>query len=161
MQNFKLNNYQEIENELLADKIPIQNFPKSIDFPFPENYKHIITQIKTTEISADYILFSSVEAVNETKEFVDKTFWCFGCDGQGNRWLFDESGMVFYYDHDYDEGFDAMNITFEQWLQMADLAKQMDDFIDREAVTKSIKNDFQHELNLIHPDLSGNYPYKI
>lgn len=157
----KRNKYQDIENELLKAKTEVQNFSKAIDFPFPENYKNIVTQIKTAEISADCILYNSVESFNETKKFVDKSFWCFSGDGQGNRWLFDKGGMVFYYDHDYDENYDAMEITFDQWLQMADLSKQLDDYIENEAITATIRNEFHNLLNEIHPNLSEKYPFVI
>lgn len=158
---FKLKKYQEIENELLTKKTTVQNFSKSIHFPFPKNYKYIITHIKTTEISVDCIIYNSVEAANETKEFVDTTFWCFAGDGQGNRWLFDEAGQVFYYNHEYDEGFETLEISFEQWLQMANLAQQMDAYLALETVPKSVKNEFKTILNEIHPNLSKNFPYLI
>ncbi len=45
-----------IENEILKEKSAVQNFPKVIDFPFSENYKTLVTQIKTTEISSETIL---------------------------------------------------------------------------------------------------------
>lgn len=157
----KLNKYQDIENELLKAKTAVQNFPTTLDFPFPENYKNIVTQIKTAEISADCILYNSVEAVNETNEFESDDYWCFAGTGQGDRWLFDKAGMVFYYDHDYDEGFDAMEITFEQWLQMADLSKQLDDYIENETMTATIRNEFHNLLKQIHPNLSEKYPFLI
>lgn len=157
----KRNKYQDIEKELLKAKTAVQNFSKAIDFPFLEIYKNIVMQIKTAEISADCILYNSFESFNETKEFVNKSFWCFSGDGQGNRWLFDKAGMVFYYDHDYDEGFDAMEINFEQWLQMADLSKQLDDYIENERMTDTIRNEFHNLLKQIHPNLSEKYPFLI
>lgn len=69
--------------------------------------------------------------------------------------------MVFYYDHDYDEGFDAMEITFNQWLQMADVSKQLDDYIENEAITATIRNEFHNLLKQIHPNLSEKYPFLI
>lgn len=157
----KRNKYQDIENKLLIGRTAVQNFPKAIDFPLPENYKNIVTRIKTIEISADCILYNSDEAVNETNEFESDDYWCFAGTGQGDRWLFDKAGMVFYYDHDYDEGFDAMEITFNQWLQMADVSKQLDDYIENEAMTATIRNEFHNLLNEIHPNLSEKYPFLI
>lgn len=157
----KLNKYQDIENVLLTIKSSVQNFPTTLDFSLPENYKNIVTRIKTIEISADCILYNSVEAVNESNEFESDDYWCFAGTGQGDRWLFDKAGMVFYYDHDYDEGFNAMEITFEQWLQMADLSKQLDVYIENEAITATIRNEFHNLLNEIHINLSEKYPFLI
>ncbi|MCA5005246.1 SMI1/KNR4 family protein [Sphingobacterium bovistauri] len=135
--------------------------PKTVDFPFSDHYKNLVTQIKTTEISADCVLYNSVEAVNESKEFVSQEYWCFGGDGQGNRWLFDKNGYVFYYDHDYDEDLAPMAITFEQWLQMANLCQQMDECIDKDSFKRDDEKKFNETLNQIHPNLSKNFPYEI
>ena len=53
------------------------------------------------------------EAYQENKEFSDISYWVqgtsdseisewwiFGADGQGDLWLFDTQGKVFFYDHD-------------------------------------------------------------
>lgn len=66
---------------MLKAKTAVQNFSKAIDFPFPENYKNIVTRIKTIEISADCILYNSDEAVNETNEFESDDYWCFAGTG--------------------------------------------------------------------------------
>ncbi len=158
--NFHINTAQKIEKELLENKVSTRNFPKVIDFPFPESYRNLATQIKTTELSSDCILYNSVEAINETNEFDSDTYWCFGGDGQGNRWLFDKAALVFYYDHDYYEGFDAIEINFDQWLQMADLTKQIDEYLEEHTITKEIEIEFNNMLNSIHPDMSMNFPYE-
>ena len=69
--------------------------------------------------------------------------------------------MVFYYDHDYDEGFEAMEINFEQWLQMAYLLSQMDEMLDADSFNKDAKAELIKALNLIHPNLSENFPYEF
>ncbi|WP_164108382.1 MULTISPECIES: hypothetical protein [Sphingobacterium] len=56
-----------IDKEITIQEFSVQNFPKSVDFPFPERHRSMVTQIKTIEISGDSILYSSVEAVNESK----------------------------------------------------------------------------------------------
>lgn len=159
--HFQINTAQKIEKELLENKVSIQNFPKTVNFPFPEHYQNLVIQIKTTELSSDCILYNSVEAINETNEFDADTYWCFGGDGQGNRWLFDKVGFVFYYDHDYDEGFDSIEITFEQWLQMANLCQQIDESIDNDSFNKDDEKVFNETLNQIHPNLTENFPYVI
>ena len=151
-----------IDKEITNQKVSIQNFPKSIDFPFPERYQSMVTQIKTIEISGDSILYNSIEAVNESKEFSNEDLWCFAGTGNGDRWLFDKNGMAFHYDHDYDEGLSAIEITFSQWLQMAFLLQQLDVYIDvNERLPKAVIVDFNNSLNKIHPHLSENYPYLI
>ena len=42
---------EEIETEILKAKKGRQNFPRTLEFPFSERYKNIVTQIKSTEIS--------------------------------------------------------------------------------------------------------------
>ncbi|SKB60244.1 hypothetical protein SAMN05660841_01417 [Sphingobacterium nematocida] len=151
-----------IDNEITHQKVSVQNFPKSIDFPFSDRYRKIVTQIKTIELSGDSILYNSVEAINESKQFSNVDYWCFAGTGSGDRWLFDKEGMVFHYDHDYDEDFYAMEITFAQWLQMAFLLRQLDVYIDvNEKLPKTVIKAFTDSLNKIHPQLSENYPYLI
>ena len=106
----------EIQAELLKANIQKQNFPKNSGFTFDPLYTHIVSQMKTMEISSECILYSSVEASNTTKEFSNKaywhervaqseidTFWFFGQNGQGDLWLFDSQNTVHFYDHDKEE----------------------------------------------------------
>jgi hypothetical protein len=41
-----------------------------------------------------------------------------------------KNNKVFFYDHDYDEKPEPMNISFEQWLQMASVIRQLDLYLD-------------------------------
>lgn len=160
-QMFTLIPIDDLKIILLSNEILTQKSPKNIVFPFPKSYRNLVKQIKTTEISADCILYNSQESDNESKEFNTDEYWCFGGDGQGNRWLMNMEGMVYYYDHDYDESFDPMEITFEQWLQMANLCKQMDGCTENNSFKKKEKKLFIDALNQIHPNLSENFPYLI
>ncbi|AZA76151.1 hypothetical protein EG347_00705 [Chryseobacterium sp. G0186] len=162
MISFKILTIEEIETTILKEKKTLQNFPKTVDFPFSEQYKKIVTQIKTVEISSEAILYNAVDAVNENKEFVLKEYWCFAGNGQGDRWFLDQSKNIFFYDHDDDEKLQPMNIHFEQWLQMAFVIQQLDDYYnEHDNISESVEQSFFETLNMIHPKLSENYPFTI
>ncbi|WP_347218050.1 hypothetical protein [Chryseobacterium sp.] len=152
----------EIELEVLKEKENVQNFPEIIDFPFPERYERLVTSIKTTEIASEAVLYNAVEAVNENKEFVMPDYWCFAENGQGDRWFLDKNGAVFFYDHDYDEKLDPMNINFEQWLQMGFVIRQLDLYSDEhDDISEPIRESFYETLNTIHPKLGEDYPFTV
>lgn len=160
MISFTIPSIEEIEFEILREKENIRNFPKTIDFPFPEHYKKLVTLIKTKEIASEAILYNAVEAVNENKEFVLPDYWCFAGNGQGDRWFLDKNGSVFFYNHDYDEKLEAMNISFEQWMQMASIIQQLDlYFEEHEGISESVRKKFFEALDTIHPGLSEIYPF--
>lgn len=159
---FKILSIEEIEAEVLKEKGDIQNFPKTVDFPLPEHYKSLVIQIKTIEIASEAILYNAVEAVNENKEFVLPDYWCFAGNGQGDRWFFDRKGVVFFYDHDYDERLKSMNISFEQWMQMAFVIRKLDLCFDEyDDILGSARQSFYEVLNIIHPKLGENYPFTV
>lgn len=162
MISFKIASIEAIEAEILKAKKNIQNFPKTVSFPFSEQYKKLITSIKTIEISSETILYNSIEAGNENKEFKTPDYWCFAGNGQGDRWFLDTQGNVLFYDHDYDEKLQPMQISFGQWLQMAFLIRQLNEYFDKyDKITDSIKQSFCDALNSIEPTLSQNYPFTI
>lgn len=147
--------------------------PKSVSFVFQELYKDIVTGIQTTEIAADYILYNMQEAYQENKEFSDISYWAqgtsdtevggwwiFGADGQGDLWLFDTKGKVFFYDHDKEcmceENFKCMEIDFSQWLQLAFLFRLYEKS-DRH--TSEDKAQLKNELSKINENLIENLPY--
>lgn len=153
---------EEIETEIFKGKKRKQDFPEVIEFPFSEQYKHIVTQITTTEISSETVLYHSVEAINENKGFDLFDYWCFGGNGQGDRWFLNKKDRVFFYDHDYDERLEPMYISFEQWLKMAFVIKQLDQSFDEFGlIPESVKQKFYETLNSIHPTLSENYPFSV
>lgn len=160
MISFRILSIEAIELEFLKEKGTLQNFPKTVDFAFPERYKKLVTLIKTTEISSETILYNTVEAVNENKDFSLKDYWCFAGNGQGDRWFLDRNGSVFFYDHDYDEKVEPMNISFEQWLQMAYVIQQLDQYFDEyDDIPAPARQSFYETLNAIHPELDENYPF--
>ncbi|MDR2234999.1 MAG: hypothetical protein LBE92_02650 [Chryseobacterium sp.] len=159
---FKIPKVDEAEAEILKEKRGSQNFPKTTEFPFSESYKNLVTAIKTTEIASDAILYNAVEAVNENKESGFAGYWCFAGTGQGDRWLLDHENKVFFYDHDAPGDFMPMEINFGQWLQLAFLIQQLDQYFDEfETIPESVKKDFDEALNRISPGLSELYPFGI
>lgn len=162
MISFTILSLEEIEAEVLQKKGNMQNFPKTIDFPFPGRYKKLATLIKTTEMASEAILYNAVEAVNENKEFVLPDYWCFAGNGQGDRWFFDKNGTVFFYNHDYDEKPEPMNISFEQWLQMTSMIRQLDLYFDgHDDISTPVRQKFYEALDAIHAGLSEIYPFSV
>lgn len=159
---FRILSIEEIEAEVLKGKVNTQNFPKTIDFPFPERYKKLVTLIKTKEMASEAILYNAVEAVNENKEFVLPDYWCFAGNGQGDRWFLNKNGAVFFYNHDYDETLQPMNISFEQWLQMVFVIQQLDlYFEEHDDISEPVRQKFFEALDAIHPGLSEIYPFTV
>jgi hypothetical protein len=105
------------------------------------------------------------EAYQENKEFSDISYWVqgtsdseisewwiFGADGQGDLWLFDTQGKVFFYDHDKEcmceENFKCMEIDFLQWLQLAFLFRQYEKSNRYTNEDKAkLKNERKHSAN--------------
>lgn len=157
---FKIVSVEAIEAEILQQKKDIQNFPKTISFPFSEQYKKLVTSIKTIEISSETILYNTVEAINENREFKMPDHWSFAGNGQGDRWFLDKNENVLLYDHDYDEKLQPMYLNFGQWLQMAFLIRQLDEYFDEHnTIPDSVKQCFCDALNTIESTLSQNYPF--
>jgi len=182
---FKLNSPAEIIEKLnrLNQR---RNFPKTETFPFDELYKDTVTKIKTTELSAECILYNSVEAHRDTTEFRKsdhwkelckqeeiKSWWIFGQNGQGDWWLFDTNGKVYFYDHNQEEmcaeNFVGLGIDFAKWIQFADLNKQCEElyysnekeyFVDS-LLKSAFAEDYKERLKEISLELLQHYPFEI
>lgn len=170
---------EEIKNELLSDTQAVKNFPKSLNFPFDPLYIDITTRINTREIASECILFDSLAACNETKAFSDadywiegyttediSQYWIFGQNGQGDLWLFDADHHLYFYDHNKEqmskENFVELDLRFDQWLQFADLNKQLDDIYEIEDfLSEEIKAEYKAKLSELSANLYSNYPFDI
>jgi hypothetical protein len=176
MNMFTIKTVEEIKNEIIGGGKGGHNFPKTIDFPFDELYKSIVTKIKTVELSPECILYGSVEAVNVSKEFSDrsywninvgedeiKNYWFIGSDGQGNCWLMDKANKIYFYDHDLEEmsanNFIDLNIDFGQWLQFAYLDKEFSAFFNEDNYNENAVREYMAKLGEISRGLMENYPY--
>ena len=169
----------DLKTDLLLNRQTVRNFTKSIDFPFDKIYLDIVTQIKTTEISSECVLFNSVQSINETSEFSNpdywmencqtkdiEAFWFFAQNGQGDHWLFDAQNKVYFYDHNQgylcQENFTDLDLNFEKWLQFADLNKQFDMIYDTEGeINESHKTEYRVKLREISSVLFDKYPFII
>ena len=169
---------ETIKRELLSANSTTINFPKKTTFEFPDNYRNLVTKIKTKELSAECILFDALKSVNETKEFSDvdywsenmaaekiKDYWFFGANGQGDSWVFHNSDKVLFYDHNKGElGIDNLVdlvLNFDQWLQFAFLNKQLEDAYHNDSLTLALKNDYKSKLSELSTGLLENYPFEI
>jgi hypothetical protein len=152
------------------------NFPKSIIFPFDELYKEVVTKIRTTEISSECILYNSVDSANITKAYSDedywsknvdkdgiKNYWFVGQNGQGDYWIMDIKGKIYFYDHDNEE-IDVekiidLNIDFGKWLQYAYLRKELDKIYFANKYNAIIGKEYKEGLKKISKELFANYPF--
>lgn len=180
---FKLNSVEKVLEGLVRLKQQ-RNFPKIVTFPFDESYRNIVCAIKTTEISAECILYDSVESFNNTTEFRKTDYWkpdsqedidnwwIFGQNGQGDLWLFDKSGDVYFYDHDQEEmcvkNFIGLGIDFAKWIQFADLNRQYerlyddeDTYFDDGSLKLPFANEYKERLKELSPELLECYPFEI
>jgi len=173
-----LTNIKVIEGKLLTKHNPRINFPKKITFKFPNNYEDIVTNIKTIEISAECILYNSVESVNVTKEFSNsdywnrdfkiekiKDYWFFGANGQGDLWIMNKENRIYFYDHNKgeisEENLIDLNINFGEWLQFAFLNKQLEEIDLNNNLTQEIKEIYKLKIRELSSKLAENYPFEI
>ena len=126
---YSIKTIEEIKAELFKEKSQIKDFPVSIDFPFPELYKEIVTKISTVNISTKCELYSFSEAKETTEKYggtnnTIKDFWFIGEVGF-DYWVLDKKSKIHYWERPKEETIDV-NINFGQWLQFAYLDKEND-----------------------------------
>lgn len=159
---FKVVFLEEIKAIILADCSTKQSFSPAITFPFPSLYEDLVTRIQTVELSSETLLFNAVDATRENKENTFSEHWVFAGDGQGDRWLINKEGQIFFVDYDQNPlPLQAMDINFVQWLQMAFVVQQLDDWLQLDYPLEKIASAFNETLNQIHPHLAENYPFEI
>ncbi|QWX82640.1 SMI1/KNR4 family protein [Cellulophaga sp. HaHaR_3_176] len=171
-------NIETIISELVNTNNSIVNFPKKNTFEFPLDYKNLVTQIKTTEISAECVLFDSVKSVNVSKEFSDldywnenfdakkiKNYWFFGANGQGDSWILDKKNNILFYDHNNGEisnkNLVDLELTFHQWLQFAFLNKEYEEISLNSALTPELKNIYKSKLSELSVGFEKKYPFDL
>ncbi|MHC6202949.1 SMI1/KNR4 family protein [Breznakiellaceae bacterium SP9] len=175
---FTIETIENIKKKLVQNNTQVTNFPKSIDFPFDELYKEIVTKIKTIEISAECVLYDSVYSMNMSKAYSDedywskntdkdniKNYWFIGQNGQGDYWIMDENGKIYFYDHDNGEidieKIIDLNIDFGKWLQYAYLNKELDKIYYENKYNEKVGNEYKNKLKEISNELLENYPFEI
>jgi hypothetical protein len=168
---FSLKSIEAIKGELTGENSP-RNFPQSVTFPFADLYKEIVTKIKTSAISSECILYDSVYAYNITMSYWNdsadtelKNYWFIGQNGQGDYWIMDRKGELYFYDHDTEEAaknnFVYLHINFGQWLQFAYLNKALDEIYFAGECNEKNKKDYAAKLGEISKGLLGNYPFEL
>jgi hypothetical protein len=169
---FSLKSLEAIKGELAGANSPIRNFPKSITFPFADLYQEIVTKIKSSTISSECILYDSDYAYNITVSYWNdsegaglKNYWFIGQNGQGDYWVMDRNGEIYFYDHGADEAeknnFVCLHINFGQWLQFAYLNKALDEIYFAGKYNEKTRKDYAVKLGEISKGLLGNYPFEL
>ena len=126
---YSIKSIEEIMAEFHKEMAQITDISVSINFPFSENYKEIVTKIKTVSISTKCKLYSFAEAKEITEKYSGtnntiKDFWFIGKRGF-DYWVMDKKGKIHFWEIPEDKTIDV-NINFLQWLQFAYLDKEND-----------------------------------
>jgi len=171
---FVLKTIDEIEHVIFQGNAQSQtrNFPKSVLFPFDELYRKIVTRIKSKEISAECMLYDSVQSYNITiscwNDSSDgnlKEYWFVGENGQGDSWVMDRGGKIYFYDHDLEDltaqSFIDLDINFEQWLKFAYLNKDLETVWRENKYGEKTKQEYLNKLREISEGLLINYPFDL
>ena len=171
---FVLKTIDEIEHVIFQGNTQSQtrNFPKSVSFPFGELYRKIVTSIKSKEISAECMLYDSVQSYNITTNYWNdssnedlKKYWFVGENGQGDSWVMDMDGKIYFYDHDIEDlavqNFIDLNISFEQWLKFAYLNKDLETVWRENKYDEKTKQEYLNTLREIGENLLTNYPFDL
>jgi len=92
----------------------------------------------------------SLKIQNYTTEEIEK-YWFFAQNGQGDLWLFDIENKIYFHDHNQEQmcqdNFLDLDLTFEKWLQFADLNKQLENIYDNEnEITEKHKTTYRNKL---------------
>ena len=101
---------------------------------------------------------------NTDKENI-KNYWFIGQNGQGDYWIMDKNGKIYFYDHDNGEidieKIIDLNIDFGKWLQFAYLNKELDKIYYDNKYNKDIGEKYMEKLKEISKELYENYPFKM
>ena len=80
--------------------------------------------------------------------------------------MFDIENKIYFYDHNLEEmcyeNFIDLNLSFEKWLQFADLNAQFDNIYDTEdEINDEQKAEYEKRLAELSCNLLANYPFEI
>jgi hypothetical protein len=153
----KIRTIEQIKEEIHKENkenAKIKYFPESINFPFNELYKEIVTNYNIIYIFSNHChLLSLDRAISVTKEYheiigennfneIIKNYWFFGTWTDDDYWIMDKKGKIYYWEYDFNynkneytqkyslENMVDVNINFGQWLQFAFLDKDNDKKMD-------------------------------
>ena len=168
---FKKLSKQEISKRLSKRAIEIKNIDKlSL---INGCYLYFISKYKGIEIIPDIEILSYEEALKENRYLetnfcqISQLVWMIGRTGQGDEWFIDrDNGRILFYDHNQGEyskidQFLRLNISFEEFLQMAFLYQDLENLFDKQVdINENQIESFIEEISSIDPDLYKSYPFK-
>ncbi|OSI08073.1 hypothetical protein [Neisseria canis] len=135
-------------------------------------YLLFLSEFEGLQISSSIFIFGYEKALNENR-YLEKNypecseqFWVIGAAGQGDEWFINKSNyLIYYYDHDLGEyensAFDCLNISFLQFLQLAYLYKELEDYQDNHYdLNSETQLQFINAVNMLHKNLFDIYPFE-
>jgi len=136
-------------------------------------YINFISHYKAIQVNPDIDLFNYERCIKENDYIkenylnVYENYLIIGRSGQGDEWFINRNTLkIFFYDHNKgeytEEGFSNMNITFEKFLQLAFLMRELEEKLDEDESLEddiSFQNTFKELVNSISNNLYKNYPY--
>lgn len=136
-------------------------------------YRHYIASIRQVEFLPDIILFDYEQSLN-TNRYLQHNYptiankvWMVGDSGQGDGWfIHQKTNHILFFDHDIGDyqsldDFYDMNISFELFIVLADLYRQLDVYVHlfEHELSNYQKQAFVELINSIEPNLFSRYPY--
>ena len=116
-------------------------------------------------ISAEVVFFNDngKELYTEFSELVH-SYLALADDGQGDLWLLRlADGMIVFFDHGKEEDpIVLLNINFQQFLQLADLIGQWEQFLNTNPEHATAQESaLWAEMKKIEPKLPETYPFRL
>lgn len=161
----------KIKEELEKFK-PRNNIIKKLDkiAVKDELYLEFISKYKSETLSADIDLLDYEKVLNKNS-YINKNYpliseklWLIADSGQGDEWFLSlEDNKVFFCDHNkgeyVEDGFVEMNLSFEDFLKLGLIVKELENYLMEEVNEDIIKSLFMNALNNISQNLYNKYPY--
>lgn len=135
-------------------------------------YLWFLRKCEYVEITPDIKIYGYEKALIENR-YLDTNYlniaqimWMIGETGQGDSWFINkENGSIMFYDHNQGEyspigQFVNLNISFFEFLQMAFLYKELEEYIERKNIDKNDISIFIKVINSINNSLYELYPFK-
>ena len=151
-------------NEILNDFTEKRTLSKYANEKLPAEVKSYMQCLVGKKFSLDCIFEDDAgDNFHHDRDDADK-FVLIAADGQGNVWLLGLlDGVVYFLNHDIWEEPDSlrsMNISFEQFVVMADLLGQFEAEHPYPYSEKSIEQ-LKEQLCYIEKSLVEDFPYKL
>ena len=114
------------------------------------------------ELSCEVVFENDMgdDLYTQTEKF-EKEFIQIARNGQGDSWLLHLTENTVYFFNHGSESVTDMKINFWQFLQLADLMAQYEDYLNREEKSKEVVDYFIRCMRLLREDLPENYPFDL